>query len=94
MILQYIRGVKMNDVINLLKRRCEFDIQWVLGIDYNKNPLIIRPLADAVTRHKPPQDFVEFYEKCDGGYQNFFNHGWPRCSTAIQFRLYGEKQML
>jgi len=82
----------MNDVINLLKRRCAFDFQWAPGINIIKNPFIIRPLSDAVTRLRPPQVFIEFYEKCDGGYQNFFDHGWPRCTTAIQFRLYSENK--
>ena len=78
----------MNDVIRLLKTRCDFEHLWAPVKYIEKDPHIIRPLPDFVKRHTPPQDLVEFYQRYDGGRQVFSYHGWPDCPGPARLTLY------
>ena len=83
----------MNDVIRLLKTRCDFEHQWAPVKDIEKDPRIVRPLPDFVKRHTPPQDLVEFYQRYDGGRQVFSYHGWPDCPGPARLTLYRLEDM-
>ena len=76
----------MNEVMDLLKKRCAFDFRWAPE-EFIVRPDTIRLLPDAVTRYAPPRDFVDFYQKFDGGHQSFTEHGWPSGTLSVSLKL-------
>lgn len=83
----------MDEVINLLIKRCGFDsVRWRGNEDLVRGG-IYRILPNDMLSLKLPQDMLEFYQKYDGGHRLFLDNGWKSCPDSAELTIYSEKQM-
>lgn len=82
---------RMDEVSRLLQARCSFDFAPIPT--EAPDPALGRVFPEQITRLNPPQDFLQFYRRHNGGYQSFFAHGWPACETSVRLHLYGLEEM-